>query len=110
MALFLLRSARPQAPFRQPCPQGTSGRVPAGGEMSLTEDSLATELLASDEEFRQLHDEHQYFERRLETLHLKSSLSSEDELEEKSIKRQKLWLKDRMAVILQSQRQVETTA
>ena len=78
--------------------------------MSLPENGLTTELLASDEEFRQLHDEHQYFERRLEHLHLKSSLSTEDELEAKSIKRQKLWLKDRMAVILQSQRPVETPA
>lgn len=78
--------------------------------MSMTEDVLAAELLGSDEEFRQLHDEHQYFERRLEQLHLKTSLSSEDELEAKSIKRQKLWLKDRMAVILQSQRQVESPA
>ena len=77
--------------------------------MSMSEEAIATDLLDSDEEFRQLHDEHQYFERRLEQLHLKSSLSAEEELEAKSIKRQKLWLKDRMAVILRSQR-LQTTA
>lgn len=78
--------------------------------MPSTDDALRIELLASDEEYRQLHDEHQYFERRLEELHLKSSLSEEDELEAKSIKRQKLWLKDRMEVIVRSQRRVETPA
>jgi uncharacterized protein YdcH (DUF465 family) len=78
--------------------------------MSMSEDALASELLASDEEFRQLHDEHQYFERRLEQLQLQGSLSVEAELEAKSIKRQKLWLKDRMAVILRSQRQLGTPA
>ena len=77
--------------------------------MSVTDDVLATKLLASDEEFRQLHDEHQYFERRLEELHLETSHSTRAELEGKSIKRQKLWLKDRMAAILQSQRQVVET-
>ena len=78
--------------------------------MSTTENSLRTELLASDEEFRQLHEEHQTFERRLEELHLRSSLSEEDELEAKSIKRHKLWLKDRMALILRSQRELKATA
>ncbi len=77
--------------------------------MSKTEEALASDLLASNDEFRQLHDEHQYFERRLEQLQLKSSLSLEDELEAKSIKRQKLWLKDRMAAI-QAQGQVGTPA
>ncbi len=78
--------------------------------MSMNEEALANELLDSDEEFRQLHDEHQYAERRLEQLHLKSSLSLEDELVGKSIKRQKLWLKDRMAVLLQTQRQADSAA
>lgn len=76
--------------------------------MSNVDDSLRMELLASDEEFRQLHEEHQTFERRLEQLHLKTSLSEQDELEAKSIKRHKLWLKDRMELILRSQREVGT--
>lgn len=78
--------------------------------MSSIDDSLRMHLVATDEEFRELHDEHQSFERRLEELQLKSSLSEEDELEAKSIKRQKLWLKDRMEVILRSQRQLKTPA
>ena len=76
--------------------------------MSHTDDALKQELLQSDDEFRRLHEEHQVFEHRLEELHLKSSLSEEDELEAKSIKRQKLWLKDRMELILRSQREVQT--
>lgn len=78
--------------------------------MSNVDDTLINELIASDEEFRRLHEEHQDFERRLEELHLKSSLSQEDEIEAKSIKRHKLWLKDRMELILRSQREVGTTA
>ncbi len=77
--------------------------------MSNPDDSLRSELLASDEEFRRLHEEHQDFERRLEQIHLKHSLSERDELEAKTIKRHKLWLKDRMELILRSQREVGTT-
>ncbi len=78
--------------------------------MSTIDDSLKTELLTSDEEFRHLHEEHQSFERRLDELHLKSSLSEESELEAKSIKRHKLFLKDRMELIMRSQREVQTPA
>ena len=78
--------------------------------MSNPDDSLRSELLSSDEEFRRLHEEHQDFERRLEQIHLKNSLSERDELEVKTIKRHKLWLKDRMELILRSQREVGTTA
>jgi hypothetical protein len=78
--------------------------------MSITEHAMAAETtpemapeMAPDEELRHLHDEHQYFERRLEQLHLQGALSVEEELEAKSIKRQKLWLKDRMAAIRSQQ-------
>jgi uncharacterized protein YdcH (DUF465 family) len=66
---------------------------------------LRQELLETDQEFRRLHQEHQSFETRLEELRQKSVWSEEDELEEKQIKRQKLFLKDRMEAILRSYRE-----
>jgi uncharacterized protein YdcH (DUF465 family) len=73
--------------------------------MPNLDQSLKQELLETDQEFRRLHQEHQSFEARLEELRQKSVWSEEDELEEKQIKRQKLFLKDRMEAILRSYRE-----
>ena len=72
--------------------------------MGNLDDPLKAELVETDLEFRDLYEKHQIFERRLEELSVKSLLSEEDELEEKQIKRQKLFLKDRMEEILRSNR------
>ncbi len=63
-----------------------------------TEDATQ-ELLETNAEYRRLHDEHQDCERRLEQLGELVSLSEEDELKAKQIKRHKLFLKDRMEEI-----------
>jgi uncharacterized protein YdcH (DUF465 family) len=78
--------------------------------MGNLNDPLKKELFETDEEFRTLFEEHQKFEQRLEELHEKSLLSEEDELEEKQIKRQKLLLKDRMAIILKMRRETGVSA
>lgn len=78
--------------------------------MAKTPDSLREELLATNEEFRSLYDRHQDCERRLTELHQKSLLSEKDELEEKQIKRQKLFLKDQMEAILRLRRNEEASA
>lgn len=78
--------------------------------MAKTPDSLREELLATNEEFRSLYDRHQDCERRLTELHQKSLLSEKDELEEKQIKRQKLFLKDQMEAILRLRRTEEASA
>lgn len=78
--------------------------------MANTADSLKEELIQTDEEFRSLYDKHQDCERRLTELHQKSLLSEKDELEEKQIKRQKLFLKDQMEVILRQHRTEQTPA
>lgn len=59
-------------------------------------DTIARQLLDSDAEFRQLHEEHQDYERRLGEINQKSFPSQEDEIAEKKIKLHKLALKDRM--------------
>lgn len=78
--------------------------------MANTADSLKEELINTDEEFRSLYDRHQDCERRLTELHEKSVLSEANELEEKQIKRQKLFLKDQMEAILRQHRTEETPA
>lgn len=60
------------------------------------------ELIDTDPEFSRLYEEHQDCERRLDELQTKSSLSEEDELAAKQIKRHKLFLKDRMEEIARS--------
>lgn len=72
--------------------------------MPQIEEPLKQELLAHDPEFRALHDDHQGAEQRLQELEQKSFLSEEDELEIKRLKRHKLFLKDRMAVIARDHR------
>lgn len=78
--------------------------------MGNLDDPLKKELFETDEEFRALFEEHQKFEERLEELLEKSLLSEEDELEEKQIKRQKLYLKDRMEIILRARREASISA
>jgi len=73
-------------------------------------DSMKQELLDTDDEYRRLFEEHQNYEKRLESLHEKSFFSEEDEQEEKRIKLQKLRLKDRMQVILRTHQEAGVAA
>jgi uncharacterized protein YdcH (DUF465 family) len=73
-------------------------------------DDLKAELIATDDEFRRLYEEHQASERRLEEIKQKSLLSQEDEAEEKRIKLHKLMLKDRMEGILRAHRESRVSA
>ena len=56
-------------------------------------------LTEVDAEYRRLHDAHQDHEHRLQTLAGKSTLSPEEEFEEKRLKKEKLLLKDQMEAI-----------
>lgn len=70
----------------------------------MTENDLKNELIANDDEYARLYQEHQESEDRLEELSQKTLLSQEDEIEEKKIKLHKLALKDRMHEILRQHR------
>jgi [ribosomal protein S18]-alanine N-acetyltransferase len=65
---------------------------------TLTEE-LKRELTSSNEEFQKLLRHHHEHERRLAELASKSFLSSDEEIEEKKLKKEKLHLKDRMEEI-----------
>ena len=73
-------------------------------------DYLKAELIKTDDEFRRLYEEHQEYEKRLESINQKQLLSQEDEVEEKKIKLHKLVLKDHMEQILRQHRETRVTA
>jgi uncharacterized protein YdcH (DUF465 family) len=59
----------------------------------------STVLRGEDEEFRQLYEEHCSHEERLAWLQSRHVLTDEEKLEEVTLKKRKLFLKDRMAQI-----------
>ena len=73
-------------------------------------DSLKEELLRSDDDFRRLHEEHQACEARLAELSDASLLSQRAEVEEKQLKRKKLWLKDQMAAMMRQHEEALVSA
>lgn len=62
-------------------------------------------LLESDEEFRQLASKHHELEQRLHELTAKGYLSGPEQLEEITLKKRKLQLKDKMEVIVRRHRE-----
>ena len=59
-------------------------------------------LSTEDNEFRQWLDEHHECESRLGELTAKNEVSTDEELEEKTLKKRKLQLKDQMAARIRS--------
>jgi uncharacterized protein len=70
---------------------------------SLIEE-IKHELSTNHEEYKTLLQEHHDHERRLAELASKSYLSTEEDLEEKRLKKEKLHLKDRMEQIVREHR------
>lgn len=68
--------------------------------MENNQEELKAHLMATDEEFRRLVEQHQEYDRRLRELEAKSVLSDQDQLEEIRLKKMKLRLKDQMAEIM----------
>jgi uncharacterized protein YdcH (DUF465 family) len=62
-------------------------------------------LLQTDEEFQQLAAQHHQLEDQLQQLTSKHYLSEPEQVEEVTLKKRKLALKDRMEVILRQHRQ-----
>jgi len=66
-------------------------------------------LSTQDPEFRQWVEEHHQCEHRLSELTAKKEVSSDEEVEEKTLKKRKLHLKDQMAERIRSYEQQHTT-
>jgi uncharacterized protein YdcH (DUF465 family) len=75
-------------------------------EVPMSQDarSLRDRLLAQSEEYRRLDEQHHEYENRLVALTGKAVLSDEEQLEETTLKKKKLQLKDRMEAIARQAR------
>jgi uncharacterized protein YdcH (DUF465 family) len=73
--------------------------------MNEQSQDLKEQLLKSDEEFHALAVKHHELEDRLHELTVKSYLSEPEQLEEVTLKKRKLQIKDRMEDILRKHRQ-----
>jgi uncharacterized protein len=67
----------------------------------VRETELREQLLRENEEYRRLAAEHQSYDHQLEDLTNKHFLSDEEQLQEKTLKKKKLLLKDQMYLMVQ---------
>ena len=72
--------------------------------MEITQEELKAHLMQTNEEFRLLAMRHAELKKRVMELEEKAHPSLEEQLEEASLKKQKLQLKDQMADILSRHR------
>lgn len=72
--------------------------------MEIPIEELKAHLMATDERFRSLVDQHSRFHKELEELEAKPYLTSEDEEVGHRLKKQKLRLKDEILAILSRSR------
>ena len=77
-------------------------------EMTKT-DSLKEELMSSNPEFRELAREHGRYEQRLSELSALSYPSDEEQLEEVTLKKKKLAIKDQMYSLMLQHQKVAST-
>jgi uncharacterized protein YdcH (DUF465 family) len=76
--------------------------------MNAQPQDLKSQLLQTDQEFKQLAVKHHELEDRLHELTAKHYLSEPEQLEEVTLKKRKLQLKDKMEDILRRHRQHES--
>jgi len=69
-----------------------------------SEAELRDQLLRENAEYRRLAAEHQSYDHQLEDLSNKHFLSAEEQLQEKTLKKKKLMLKDQMYSMVQKYR------
>lgn len=72
--------------------------------MELAEPEIRETLLAEDEAFRALAEQHAEYESRLDEIHAKHLPSEQERLEEVEIKKRKLHVKDQMAAMIRDYR------
>ena len=68
--------------------------------MERNQDELKAHLMATDETFRRLAEQHAEYKRLVEAIEAKPHLTTEDEIEENRLKKLKLHLKDQMSGIM----------
>lgn len=74
----------------------------------LKDEEIRDILLRENAEFRDLYEEHQRLERRLQELTEKRYLTPDEQEEERQIKKRKLFIKDRMYALIATYRREHT--
>jgi uncharacterized protein YdcH (DUF465 family) len=72
--------------------------------MSQSRDSVTETLLAGNDEYRRLDQQHHEFESRLSALADKAVLNDDEQVEETTLKKRKLQVKDKMEAIARQAR------
>ena len=70
----------------------------------IGEAELKEQLLQTNEDYRRLAEEHQSYSDQLEEMNSRPHLSDEEKMQEVTLKKKKLLLKDQMYVMLQKHR------
>lgn len=78
--------------------------------MEKRDEELIALLIPENEELRQLVEAHRDFERRLDDFNKRPYLTTEETIEKKTLQKQKLAGKDRIAAILADYRKKNQTA
>jgi uncharacterized protein YdcH (DUF465 family) len=68
--------------------------------MELNQEELKAHLMATNDKFRELAEQHAQLQKELEAIESKPHLTLDDEHKEQQIKKQKLRLKDMMNIIM----------
>jgi uncharacterized protein YdcH (DUF465 family) len=73
-------------------------------EVPMTQDPGSAETLLANDEYRRLDEQHHEYENRLADLTAKLLLSDDEQVEEVTLKKKKLQVKDRMQAIAREMR------
>lgn len=68
--------------------------------MERNQDELKAHLMATDDTFRRLAEEHADFEKQIQAIEAKPHVTAADEIEEQRLKKLKLRLKDQMSEMM----------
>ncbi len=73
----------------------------------MREEEIIEKLYSENEEFRKLKDEHRELEKRLQEYVSKPYLTTSEQVEMENIKKRKLYLKDRMYMMVEKYKRGE---
>jgi uncharacterized protein YdcH (DUF465 family) len=69
--------------------------------VSTPTEAIREQLMAKNEHYRRLQEQHARYDFQLEQLTSKAHLTEEEQLEEVRLKKLKLWAKDQMEMLVQ---------
>lgn len=76
--------------------------------MSTPTEAIREHLMASNDEYKRLHDEHARYAAQLDHLASKNYLNEQDQIEEVRLKKLKLRAKDQMEMLIHRAHQAKT--